>query len=208
MHTRGRTLHSGSLYDLGNKILFLGKEQKFREYIIDLAELQPGESVLDIGCGTGTLTILAKQRLGERSEVVGLDASDEMLAVARRKAADKQLSVEFHFAPVEKMPFEDDHFETVLSSLMLHHLPRETKREGIMEIARVLKPGGRFTAVDFDLQRKNLLGRILWAIIGSEMIKNNLGLVQRIMEEAGFNEIKRGASGYPFIHFLTAKWGH
>jgi demethylmenaquinone methyltransferase/2-methoxy-6-polyprenyl-1,4-benzoquinol methylase/phosphoethanolamine N-methyltransferase len=187
MHTRGRTLHSGSLYDLGNRILFLGREHNFREYIIDLAD------------------VLVKQRLGESSEVVGLDASDEMLAVARRKAADKQASIEFHFAPVEKMPFEDDHFEVVLSSLMLHHLPVETKREGIMEIARVLKPGGRFVAVDFDLQREGLLSRITDFISGSEMLKENLNLIQRIMVEAGFTDMKKGKSGYPFIHYLTGK---
>ena len=205
MHTHGRTLHSGSLYDLANKILFLGREHNFREYIIDLAELQAGESVLDVGCGTGTLTLLVKQRLGESSEVVGLDASDEMLAVARRKAADKQASIEFHFAPVEKMPFEDDHFEVVLSSLMLHHLPVETKREGIMEIARVLRPGGRFVAVDFDLQREGLLSRITDFISGSEMLKENLNLIQRIMVEAGFTDMKKGKSGYHFIHYLTGK---
>ena len=208
MQTHGRTLHSGSLYDLGNKILFLGREQSFREYIIDLAELQPGESVLDVGCGTGTLTILAKQRLGQSSEVVGLDASDEMLAVARRKAADKQVSIEFHFAPVEKMPIEDDHFDVVLSSLMLHHLPAETKREGIIEIARVLKPGGRLVAVDFNLQRGGLLGRITEAVRGGEMLKENLELVQMIMSEAGFAKIKTGKSGYPFIYYLMGKIEH
>lgn len=63
-------------------------------------------------------------------------------------------------------------------------------------------------AVDLNLQLVDLLGGIIEAFIGSEMIMNNLGLVRSIMEETGFSEIKRGALGYPFIHFLTGKLRH
>src|SRR3982751_1460525 len=85
--TQGRTIRWAGHYDLVVKLLTLGKERKLRAETIQLAAVSKGESVLDVGCGTGTLTLLAKAEAGESGKVYGIDASPEMIAVARQKAA-------------------------------------------------------------------------------------------------------------------------
>jgi SAM-dependent methyltransferase len=70
--TEGRLIHWAFLYDLLLQVLFVGKERAFRNRVADLARLAPGESVLDVGCGTGTLAIVAKQRVGPRERSPGL----------------------------------------------------------------------------------------------------------------------------------------
>ena len=86
--TKGLVMHSTArYYDLLTWLLTLGRERAFRDRLVDLARLAPGESVLDAGCGTGTLAIAAKRRVGPSGAVHGIDASPEMIARARRKAA-------------------------------------------------------------------------------------------------------------------------
>lgn len=73
-------------YDLLLRVIWLGREGAFRKKMVDLAGLKPGESVLDVGCGTGTLAITAKQRVGPKGRVCGIDASPEIIKRARKKA--------------------------------------------------------------------------------------------------------------------------
>src|SRR5213076_1300498 len=84
--TAGAVLHSAALYDLSVWLVTFGRERVFREKILRLARLQPGEAVLDVGCGTGTLAIAAKRHVGPTGTVYGIDASPEMLARAEKKA--------------------------------------------------------------------------------------------------------------------------
>src|SRR5205823_7455526 len=121
----------------------------FRKRIIELARLIPGESVLDVGCGTGTLAILAKQYVGRTGSVHGIDASPEMIARAKRKALKAGVEVAFKIGIVETLPFPVATFDAVLSTLMLHHVPRAARQEAAREMRRVLKRGGRLLAVDF-----------------------------------------------------------
>jgi ubiquinone/menaquinone biosynthesis C-methylase UbiE len=114
-----------------------------------LARLAAGDSVLDVGCGTGTLAIAAKKRVGSAGAVFGIDASPAMVARATRKSARAGIDVTFANAVVEALPFPDAHFDAVLSTLMLHHLPRQARRQCAAEIRRVLKPRGRLLVVDF-----------------------------------------------------------
>ena len=83
---KGAVLHSAALYDLQVWLVTLGRERAFREKILRLARLPPGEAVLDVGCGTGTLAIAAKRHVGPTGAVYGIDASPEMLARAGKKA--------------------------------------------------------------------------------------------------------------------------
>jgi ubiquinone/menaquinone biosynthesis C-methylase UbiE len=149
-HTSEIVLHSPVLYDLTVWLALLGKEHAFRDRLLDLAHLANGESVLDVGCGTGTLAIAAKRRVGQSGAVHGVDASPEMLSRAERKAKKAGVEVFFKNSPAEALPFRDGQFDVVLNTVMLHHLPQKPRRQCVNEIRRVLKPGGRVLVVDFE----------------------------------------------------------
>ena len=135
-------------YDLLITLITLGRESALRERLLDLARLAAGESVLDVGCGTGTLAIAAKRRVGG-GVVRGIDASAEMIARAEKKARRAKADVTFETAFVESLPFPDAQFDVVLSTVMLHHLRRAVREQSVGEMHRVLKPGGRLLVVDF-----------------------------------------------------------
>jgi ubiquinone/menaquinone biosynthesis C-methylase UbiE len=156
--TKGRILNGGWRYDLHgwflDTCLFRGKGRELRQRTIMLADLQPGETVLDVGCGTGTLAIKAQRRVGTAGRVVGIDPSSEQIACARAKAARRTVSVEFQVGVIEQLAFPDQTFDVVLSTLMMHHLPANLKRQGIVEITRVLKRGGRLVIADFTRKQE------------------------------------------------------
>jgi ubiquinone/menaquinone biosynthesis C-methylase UbiE len=148
--TSGIVLHSPVLYDLTVWLAFLGKEDSFRQTVLNLARLASGESVLDVGCGTGTLAVAAKRRVGSAGAVHGVDASVEMLARAEKKAKSAGVEVFFKNGVAERLPFRDAEFDVVLSTVMLHHLPQKARLGCANEIRRVLKADGRVLVVDFE----------------------------------------------------------
>jgi ubiquinone/menaquinone biosynthesis C-methylase UbiE len=146
--TQGRTIRWAKYYDGFVRFMTLGRENAVRTETIRLASIQSGAAVLDVGCGTGSLTLLAKAAAGNQGVVYGIDAAPEMIATARKKAVQQNREVQFQVGLIEALPFPDSMFDIVLSSLMFHHLPDDLKREGLTEIYRVLKPGGRLLIVD------------------------------------------------------------
>src|SRR5262245_48663275 len=156
--THGLVLSWAARYDVLAWLLTHGRERDLREAIIRLAELETGNDVLDIGCGTGTLAIAATRAVGTTGAVTGIDASPSMIARASRKARKAGAPATFQVAVAENLPFPDRRFDVVFSTLMLHHLPRKTRQQCAREISRVLKAGGRAVAVDFGrAKRRGLL---------------------------------------------------
>jgi ubiquinone/menaquinone biosynthesis C-methylase UbiE len=149
LRTGGIVLHSAAAYDALLTALSFGRERALRSRILGRANLKLGERVVDIGCGTGTTAIIAKELVGAEGTVCGIDASPEMIARARRKASRAGMQIDFVQTAAESLPFPDGQFDIVLSSMMLHHLPAEVRRRCALEVRRVLKPGGRVFAVDF-----------------------------------------------------------
>lgn len=129
-------------------VVTLGREQAFWQRIADLARLQAGEMVLDVGCGTGSLPMVARQRVGPTGRVCGIDPSAQMIARAHRKGARGGLAIDFQVGVIEQIAFPDQSFDVVLSTFMMHHLPDDLKRQGLAEIAHVLKPRGRLLVLD------------------------------------------------------------
>lgn len=174
-------------YDLMVWFRFYGKEKKFRQMIIDLARLQPGEAVLDVGCGTGTLALIAKERVGKTGRACGVDPSASLLAGARRKAARARLALDFQSGGIEQIPFPDQSFDVVLSTFMLHHVPDDLKRQGLIEITRVLKPEGRLLVVDFKHPGEH---RAEHGQSGAEKI--DLHNLAAYLKEVGFSDVESG----------------
>ena len=199
--TKGRVLHSAAGYDLLAWLLLLGRERAFRERVVRLARLQPGQSVLDIGCGTGSLAIAAKRRVGPSGMVHGIDASPEMIARAKKKASKAGLDVSFTNGVVEALPFPDGHFDAVLSTLMLHHLPREARQQCAREMRRALKPGGRVLAVDFGRaadDRKRFMEH--FHRHGGVALQD----IVQLLTEAGLEIVESGAVGVRDMNFVLA----
>src|SRR3989442_8696368 len=147
-HTEGRTIRCARRYDLFVFLFTLGQAGRLRSRTADLARLIPWEAVLDVGCGTGDLTLEVARRVGSSGLVAGIDAAPEMVARARQKARRHHLAIDFRAEPVEKLFFADQTFDVVVSSLVFHHLPDGLKRQALAEIHRVLKPGGCLLLVD------------------------------------------------------------
>lgn len=136
-------------YDLLVWLLTLGRERSFRELLLAPARLRQGESVLDVGCGTGSLALAAKRVVGPTGNVHGIDASGPMIARARSKARTRGIEAYFDVASADALPFADGVFDVALSTVMLHHLPKTTRVVAVSEMRRVLTPGGRALLVDF-----------------------------------------------------------
>jgi ubiquinone/menaquinone biosynthesis C-methylase UbiE len=199
--TNGIVLHRALGYDIFVWLISLGRERGYREKALDFANLKPGESVLDIGCGTGTLAITAKRRVGPAGRVFGIDASPEMLARAAKKARKAEVEVVFKNGIVEALPFPDCQFDVVLSTVMLHHLGSKARQLCAREIRRVLKPGGRVLVIDFAKpaeEKKGLLDHF------HHHGYINLDDLVALLSEAGLHTVQSGAVGIGNLQFVLA----
>ncbi len=157
--TEGRLIHWPLFYDVSVNIMTLGHAARLRLLTLDQALLKPGESILDVGCGTGGVTIPAKIQVGNYGTAAGIDPAPAMIAIARRKASRAGLEIDFRVGVIESLPFHDGTFDAVTSSLMMHHLPEHVRVKGLAEIRRVLKPGGRLLVADVIRPGKSFLQR-------------------------------------------------
>ncbi|NIQ38876.1 MAG: methyltransferase domain-containing protein [Proteobacteria bacterium] len=199
--TRGRLIHWSFFYDPIVRLFLLGRERAMRRMTLELAQIEPGDKVLDVGCGTGSLTISAKEASGPVGEVHGIDGAPEMIHVARQKAARAGVDIGFHVGLIEDIPFPDDRFDVVLSSLMMHHLPGDLKKQGIAEVHRVLRSNGRFLVLDLE-PPKTLLIRFL---IAHPHMEGNVRELHSLMDDVGFGEIEAGMTRYRILSFIKGK---
>ncbi len=187
--TKGLILNGGWRYDLKvwfhDTFSFRGQWRKMRQRTASMAHIQPGEQVLDVGCGTGTLALEVARHVGRAGHVAGVDPSTVQIARARSKAARRKLPIEFQIGVIEQLPFPDQTFDVVFSTLMMHHLPNSLKRQGLAEIARVLKPGGRLVIADFT-HKKERQGRAAQFHAGGSSMHD----LAAIVSDAGFAHLE------------------
>ncbi len=164
MNTETKTLGSGQMfdgiaarYDFVNRVISLGIDQSWRRRTVRSLALPEGASVLDLATGTGDLALLIA-RAAPTSRVVGLDPSEKMLEVARRKVAEAGLDerIELVIGDAEALPFADATFDGVSIAFGIRNVPNRAR--ALAEMARVTKPGGRVAVLELSEPRGGILG--------------------------------------------------
>lgn len=165
------------------------REDEFKGRLVDLAQIEPGHRVLDVGCGTGTLATII-QRRQPNAEVHGVDGDLKILEIARTKAAQAGASITFERALAWELPYPDATFDCVVSSLVFHHLVTDNKLRAAREILRVLRPGGTLLLADFGPPRSLPGKAIAWALRWFEEAADNLaGRLPGLLVDSGFSDV-------------------
>ena len=164
------------------------RERAFKQRLLDQARLESGLDVLDLGSGSGTLAVWAKQR-EPGLRIRGLDGDPAIIAEAARKAERARLDIPFDEGFSYDLPYEDASFDRVLSSLFFHHLVLGDKERTIAEVVRVLRPGGELHVADWG-EPRSLPAKLGAAAIrkfdGDEPTRDNLaGRLPEVFEAGG-----------------------
>ncbi len=187
------------------------RERALKGRLIDQAAIAPGHAVLDVGCGTGTLALLAKARQPS-ARVVGIDGDRAVLEIARKKIARAGVDVELIEALANADPtFAPASFDRILTSLVLHHLTLDEKRGALAAMQRWLRPQGELHVLDFgpsDNPVLKLVARGISWLDGAERLQANLeGQLPQLMREAGFaaaSELGRALTPFGSVSFYKA----
>jgi ubiquinone/menaquinone biosynthesis C-methylase UbiE len=202
--TAGRTLdHAAGLYDLLAPLMLLGSEARLNRSVVTALDLQPGQRVLDIGCGTGTLTrLIATHPAGQPDlTVTGIDAAARMIDVAIQRARHTP-NIDFEIVMAEALPYADDSFDRAVSALFFHHVDHAAKLAAVNEMARVLKPGGKAVILDVDIPT-TVFGKLCaWSgylLFRQPEIKENIeGELREVFNQSNFTRWEQRAhyTGY------------
>lgn len=189
-------------YDLLNRIISLGLDQRWRKRTVRSLALEPGQRVLDLATGTGDLAIQIARRHPEVG-VVGLDPSEGMLAVARTKCARKQLAerIELVTGDAQELPYDDDSFDAVSMGFGIRNVPDRAR--ALREIARVVRPGGRVGILELSEPRRGLMGRI--ARLHVHVIVPRLGALLSGSRE--YRYLQRSVAAFPPAEEFVAMMG-
>jgi len=177
------------LYD--PTLRYIMGEDGFKKRLIEQANPQAGERILDLGCGTGTLTIML-QRQQPAAQVVGLDGDSRILDIAQKKADRVGIaSIRWDTGLADELPYPDESFDKVITSMMLHHLTLPEKLGAFQEVLRILKPGASFHIADFGKPHDGLMRFVPFYMSHLERTVDNFkGRIPELLVKAGFDQVE------------------
>ena len=169
------------------------RESTFKGCLVEQARIEKGSHLLDIGCGTATLTILIK-KVHPEADVTGLDGDPEILKMAKTKIIRAGIDIKLDLGMSFELPYPDRSFDRVVSSLVFHHLTTKNKARTFKEIFRVLKHGGELHVADFGKPQNALMYLISLVLRRLEETKENIdGLLPDMFRNAGFEHVEETA---------------
>jgi len=167
-------------------------ELKIKHQLIRQVRIKRDDRVLDLGCGTATLTLLTKTLHGDAS-IVGIDGDPKILAIASRKAKEQGVDVTFDHGMAFSLAYDDSSFDRIISSLVFHHMTRDNKAKALHEANRVLRSGGELHIADFGKPQNALMtiASLPWRLFDAKTTADNMkGLMPNLMRNAGFVEVR------------------
>lgn len=181
-----------STYDVYMRKVTFGREQALRQRTVALAQVKPGDCVLEVGCGTGSLTLAAKRKAGPAGKVFGIDVIPGMIEASQQKAAQAHEDITFQLGSIDHIPFPKDTFDVVISSFMIFHMSEATRRKGIVDIYRVLKPDGQLLVLDLAMPAQRLQRAIAQRMVFRGGLAHDVRELLPLMEAAGFSGVEGG----------------
>lgn len=184
------------------------REYTFKHRLVKEAFIRDNNRILDLGCGTGTLVMLIKE-VCPSAEVIGIDADEQILQIASSKIMKAGLNISLDKGLASNLPYTDESFDLVVSSLMFHHLTRENKNLALNEVYRIIRPTGCLLIADFGHATNKLMYLVSLFMRNFEQAADNYkGLLPQMIRKAGFVQVETFAYYSTFFGTLCLYKGY
>ena len=181
------------LYDAVMK--YLMHEDEFKNALIEQASIHPNQNVLDFGCGTATLTIMAKIK-NPNAKIIGIDIDENIIKISKEKISAMKLDIKTDTYDGNTLTYENETFDRIISCLVMHHIPKDRKEATLKDLHRILKKGGELHIADFGKPGNIIMSAISFILqfLEPSTLKDNIaGRIPAELETAGFKSAKETA---------------
>jgi ubiquinone/menaquinone biosynthesis C-methylase UbiE len=166
------------------------RETSINSRLVEQGRIENGQRVLDLGCGTATLSILIK-KAQPGADVIGIDGNRKIIEVAEAETRKQGVNIPLFDAMVFDLPCRDNYFDRVFASMLFHHLATKDKILAAKEMCRILKPGGELHVADFGTPQNSLMAFISRIMLHFEEVDDNIqGLLPHVVYAADFEHIE------------------